>query len=204
MDFYFLICGTLAILISFGVFESILKINKLSRFLLSIFLILSCVFDAIGAINILNINISLNLILNFVMFVVLFAMQKSIRGIISTILTSLIIISVLVCYHALNLEIFEYAYVQPYIYIAMIVGLILYYVCPNINSVFCGTLLGSILFELIFHQMSWSYVDQTLNLGGNVAISFTFICSLSYCLFNSFVKGIKFLKSRKKENLKLN
>ena len=110
MDFYFLICGTLAILISFGVFESILKINKLSRILLSIFLILSCVFDAIGAINILNINVSLNLILYFVMFVVLFAMQKSIRGIISTILTSLIIISVLVCYNALNLEIFEYAY----------------------------------------------------------------------------------------------
>ncbi len=202
MDLYFLICGTLAILISFGVFESVLKTNKLSRFLLSIFLILSCVFDAIGTVNILNVNISLNLILYFIMFVVLFAMQKSIKGIISTILTTLIIISVLVCYNALNLEIFEYAYVQPFVYVAIVVGIILYYVCPNINSVFCGTLLGSILFELIFHQMSWTNVNQTLNLGGDVAITFTFVCVLSYCLFNSLVLGIKYLKTKKQEKIK--
>ncbi len=202
MDLYFLICGTLAILISFGVFESVLKINKLNRFLLSIFLILSCVFDAIKAINILGVNVSLNLILYFVMFVVLFAMQKSIKGIIATILTSLIIISVLACYNAINLEMFEYAYVKPFVYIAIIVGIILYYICPNINSVFCGTLLGAILFELIFHQMSWNYVNQTLNLGGDVAITFTFVCVLSYCLFNSLVLGIKYLKTKKQEKIK--
>ena len=129
-------------------------------------------------------------------------MQKSIKGIIATILTSLIIISVLACYNAINLEMFEYAYVKPFVYIAIIVGIILYYICPNINSVFCGTLLGAILFELIFHQMSWNYVNQTLNLGGDVAITFTFVCVLSYCLFNSLVLGIKYLKTKKQEKIK--
>ena len=63
MDLYFVLSGTLAILCLFGVFESILKICCLNRWIVSIFLVTTSVFSVIGDVTVFNINFSLNLFL---------------------------------------------------------------------------------------------------------------------------------------------
>lgn len=202
MDLYFLISGTLAILFAFGVFEKTLKINKLNRFFVVCFLLLTCVFDAIGNINILNVTLSLNLILYMVVFVILFVLQKNLKSFIATVLTSLIIVAVFYCYNALNMETFEFAYVKPYVYLALVLGFVLYTICPSMNSTFCGTLLGSIVFELTFFQMSFKVVEQTLMLGGDFTIAFTLYVTISYGICSCVSYMIKKIKSKKQEKVK--
>ena len=104
MDFYFLICGALCILTFFNVFESVLKANKLNRWLTALMLLLSIIFSVIGDIKILGITISLNLILYLVCFVYLLVKNLKIKSIVLMLLASLITISVLVCYNAINFE----------------------------------------------------------------------------------------------------
>ncbi len=201
MDFYFLICGAFAILIPFGVFEKILKINKLNRYFLSLFLIISCILNAVGSVKIYNMNISLNLFLYLIAFVVVFLRQKRVKPIISTILTSLIVIAFVVCYNAINFSAFEYAYVQPYVYVALFLGVILNFVCADFKSCFCGVFLGTVLSEFIFYEMSIAMSEEVLFLGTSFTITFTFLSTASFCLINAILYAVKYMKTKKQEKV---
>ena len=199
MDLYFLLCGTLTILISFGVFEKVLKSVKLNRWLVCCFLLLSCVFSAIEGIKIYGMNISLNLILYGILFIFLFFKQRTAKSFISCLIASLLVIAVLVCYRAINLSGFEYAYVQPYVYVAIVFGIVIYYLCPNFYSAFCGVFLGNVVFELLFHELSLSYSNEILQLGSTLNVTFTFVCMIVFSLFSFFASSVKSLKNRKKQ-----
>ena len=201
MDLYFLLCGAFSILVAFGIFEKVLKINSLNRYFLSLFLIISCILSAVGSIKIYNINISLNLFLYLLVFIIVFLKQKKVKNVISTILTSLIVIAVVVCYNALNFSSFEYAYVQPYVYIALFLGFILNFVCSNFKSCFCGVFLGTVLSEFIFYEMSIAMSEEIMNLGSSFTITFTFISTISFCFINAIFYAVKCIKSKKQEKI---
>ena len=204
MDFYFLTCGTLFILTLFNVFESVLKANKLNRWLTALVFLLSAVFAVVGDINIIGLNISLNLILYIVCFAYLLIKNFKIKSLLFMLIACLITISVLVCYNAINFENYIFAFVQPYVYFALGMGIVLYYVCNNVSTAFCGTLMGVVLFEYVFHKTSIKLLEETLVLGKQYCLTFTLISMLSYCLINTFVyilKGIKIRKQQKNQNL---
>ena len=201
MNLYFLISGTLAILISFGVLSIVLKANKLDRIILSAFLILSCVVSVMGNISLLGISLSINFLVYFLFFVLLFFQQKSIKAYLATILSALIVIAVMMCYNAINLSNFEFSLIQPYVYVALVIGIVLFYICPNYKSAFCGTFLGFVCFELLFHELSASFVSENLVVGGTQCILMTFVSLISFCLYATFVYFIKAISSRKKEKV---
>lgn len=201
MDLYFVLSGTLAILCLFGVFESILKICCLNRWIVSIFLVTTSVFSVIGDVTVFNINFSLNLFLYVIAFILLLTRLKNVKNILTIILTASITLAILVSYKAINFSEFEYALIQPYVYVALLVGLVLCFICKNTSSAFCGTLIGSVLFEIIFFQMSIDSYTKPLVLGSDLIIAYTFICSISYIFFFGISTVFKSIKQRKQEKI---
>lgn len=199
MGLYFIISGTLAILVSFGVFEGVLKANNIKRLFASIFLIISCILSTFNKVNIFGAEISINIILYLFVTIVMFFKQKTIKSYISLILSGLLVISVLTFYNALNLSSFEFSTVQPYVYVAIFMGVVLNYVCTNFKSSFVGTFIGCLVFELLFYNLSLSFTAQNLTIGSDQTMLFTIVSAIAYCMFNYFVYLARSIKNRKKE-----
>lgn len=202
MDLYFILSGTLFILCVFGVFEKFLKYCQLNRWMVSGFLFLSTIFSVIGNISISGTSVSFNLFLYIVAFLILFIRKNSPKGILFVLLTFLTTIAVLVCYNAVNLSSFEYAFIQPYVYVSIVLGFLFSLFCQNFSSAFCGTILGSIIFEIIFHQLSVNSYNEALIIGNDFSITYTLICSVSFIFFYGFNSLLKTIKQRKREKIK--
>ena len=197
MDLYFVIAITLGILTLFGVFESVLKSNNLNKYVVSIFLFLSAILGFMGQVNLFSINLSLNLILYVLVFVYFFIKQRSIKSIVSCIVTTMIVIALMVCYNSIDLTTFEYSFIQPFVYVALCLGMFLCFLCPDAKSVFCGTFLGAIIFEYAFHEISFKVTSEMLSLGSGFAITFTLITLISYCILHFISAKVKIYKERK-------
>lgn len=183
MSFYFVLSGTLAILTAFGVFESFIKKSGVNRFFVALFLLVTAVLSLFGNIEIGGYGISLNLFVYAIAFIVLLTKLKSVKGILAAFISCLIILAFLVCYNAFDLSNFEYNFVQPYIYLALLCGCILAFICPNVSSVFCGTLLGGLIFEVAIYNINLDLGMANLQIGGELALTCTLLCCVSYALF---------------------
>lgn len=198
MSLFFLISGALAILISFGVFENVLKVNNIKRSFAAIFLIFSCALSAIGKVNIFGVETNLCMVLFAIVATVLLFTQKSLKDYLFVVLSGLLIIAVLTFYNALNLTSFEYSYIQPYVYVALFMGIVFNYVCTSFKNAFVGTFVGCLTFELLFYKLSLMYTNQSLMIGTDLTLIFTLLTVVSYCLFGFVTYGIRAVKSRKK------
>lgn len=203
MNLSFVLMGVLSILCAFGVFESILKICGLNRLLVSLFFLVGAVLSLFGSINIFGYEISLNIFNFTLVFVILLPKLKNAKNIISMLLCSLIILATFVCYNAFDLTNFEYNFVQPYVYMAIILGIIFSIFVKNISSVFCGSYIGSIIFEIVAFDMFGKNMETNFLLGGEMMVTSIIIICLTYAIFfwlKNFVTNLKLKKKTKSLN----
>ena len=203
MNLTFVVMGTLTILVAFGVFESFLKICGLNRFLTCIFLLIGTVFSLLGTVNILGYEISFNLFNYFVAFVILMTKIKNVKSFVSAIICCMVIIVAFSCYNAVNLSEFEYDFVQPYVYMSLVIGIIFSLFSNNIGSVFCGTFVGGIIYELIASKMFAVSIETPLTLGGQMVIQSIIVMCITFVILSevkSFVTNLKLKKKSKTIN----
>ncbi len=198
MNFSFVIMGTLAILCAFGVFEGFIKNCGLNRLIVSLFSLIGAILSLIGSVQIWGYNISLNVFNCTLAFVMLLPRLKNIKNIISMFICCLIIIATFVCYSAFDLTNFEYNFVQPYVYMSICIGLIFSLFVDNVSAVFCGSYIGSIIFEIVTFDLFGQNMNSGFLLGGEMMITSIIIISLSYILLFNFKKLFVNLKIKNK------
>ena len=203
MNLTFVIMGTLTILTAFGVFESFFFLFGLNRFLTCIFLLVGTVFSLLGTVNILGYEISFNLFNYFIAFVILITKIKNVKSFVSAIICCMVIIVAFSCYNAVNLSEFEYDFVQPYVYMSLVIGIIFSLFSNNIGSVFCGAFVGGIIYELIASKMFAVSVETPLTLGGQMVIQSIIVVCVTFVVLSaikSFVANLKLKKKSKTVN----
>ena len=203
MNLTFVIMGTLTILTAFGVFESILKVCGLNRFFTCIFFLIGTVFSLLGTVNIFGHEISFNLFNYFIVFVLLMTKIKNIKSFVSAIICCMVIIVAFTCYNALNLTEFEYDFIQPYVYMSLVIGIIFSLFSNNIGSVFCGAFVGGIIYELISSKMFGASVESSLTLGGQMMTQCILVLCVTFAILFAlkiFVSNLKLKKKSKTIN----
>ena len=98
---------------------------------------------------------------------------------------------------------FEYNFVQPYVYMAIILGIIFSIFVKNISSVFCGSYIGSIIFEMVSFDMFGQNMETNFLLGGEMMVTSIIIVCLTYAIFfwlRNFITNLKLKKKTKSLN----
>ena len=196
MDFYFILCGALAILCAFNVCENILKTNDINRFFATLFLISSCVLSMCGYFKIFDVEISYVMALNLLVYVYYFLTLKHIKNYLFAGLTSLIIIAILMCYFAFNFDI-SYIFTDPIIFVSIPIGIVCNFICSNFKTFFIGSLLGIICFEVIYFEVST--FGTTLEIGALNLMEFLLVSLVSYSVCFFVKQSVKRLKHNKKQ-----
>lgn len=199
MNFYFVLNGCLFFLILFGVFEHLLKFYNINKWFACLFVFLSCVFNMLQSFQIFGIMINLNFVLYiFTFFVYLFKL-KGFKNYFKMIFVSLIIVAVLMCYSAFDFADFEYSFVGIYVYVAIIVGFVLSFILPNLKTTFCGTMLGGVIYDLIYWKFFNGLDSEMFTLWQISTLTFVFVTICSYCISNYFVWLSKTYRNKKKQ-----
>lgn len=177
MDFYFVICGSLAILSIFNVFENSLKVLHLNRFFVFSFSIVSMIFSLIGNLYLGEIAINLNIFLYGLVLIWSLVTQTKLKNIVYIFIIASITIACFIVHNLVGLSAYDYLYVLPIAYFALFIGFIFAFCIYNLKIVFAGLTLGAILFE-VFNFVS---VDMEYVLGSMFLLEFVIVGTLSYC-----------------------
>lgn len=199
MNLYCMISGCLFFLVIFGVLDRSLSFYGLNKWLLSAFLLLSCVFSLLQNLVVATFMISLNFIIYFAVFVIYLVKIKNVKNYFKTLFCSLIVIAVLMCYSAFDLADFEYSFVGIYVYVAIALGIIFSFVLPNIKTTYCGVVFGSIIFDLIYWKFFNGFDGENYILMPTNTLTFIFVTVACYCLFNYLFCIVKAYKNKKKQ-----
>ena len=207
MDFYVVLCVCLAILLTFSVGESFLKQANIKKYNVIAFLLLSVLFAYLPNIKLWGIEINLNFVLYFAGFVFMFFKTKSVKDIIKMFITFCVSLTLSVCYNSLNFLQFEFAYFQPYIILAIAIGVICSMTTIKYNTIYCG-LFGAVFVSELIRSGNVMYQSQNKFCLGDFQFSTLMLVGLlSYvvCLF--FIKqgqNIKQKIANKKQATKQN
>ena len=142
MEFYSVFCICIFILLLFSVGESILKITKLKKRFIIIFVFISVLFYWMPAINLDIFKLSLNFMLYFIVFMCCVLKTNKLKEFGRILLISLITLAFCVCYNSLNLLKFEFSYFQPYLILAGVLGGLCATLTNNNQTSFAGLFVG--------------------------------------------------------------
>ena len=197
MNLNFLVCGTLCILVLFGVFSSVLKFYGINRWLCFVFLLLSCIFSVTNNVKMFGIEINLNAFLFIPVFILCFLKIGNMKEYFKLVLLTLCIVAVMLCYKTFDNSDFDFSFVGTYVYVALSLGFLLSIVLGKFSTTFCGITLGTIIFDLIFVEFSQNLQSQTFVLFETKSVIFILTTLISFCIFN-FVFCKIFRKKTKK------
>ncbi len=203
MNLSFVIMGTFAILTAFGVFQGAIKNIGLNRLFVALFFLVGAILSLFNNINIYGIEISLNSFNFTLAFLLLLPKLRTVKSFLSMLICLLLTITILVCYNAFDLTNFEYDFVQPYVYVSICVGIIFSVFIKNVSSVFCGTFLGTLVFEIVTANMFNMQVDNIIYIGSEMMIVSILIVTLTYSLLY-YIKSIFTILRLKKKSKPLN
>ena len=202
MELYFYICGIFAILSLFGVFESFERSCGLNRWFVCVFFVLSMIFSVVPNIEISNFYVNLNLFL-FIFVTFCFVVKKNtVRGIVSAFIVCLITIALFVCLSAANFS-SEFAFVKPYFYVAIVSGIMGYFLCTNFYNMFVGTFVGVELCEIVMHNIFLN-VDERFIFANIDTLTYVIVCAITYVVIFGMVNminAIKIKRIKKNRNL---
>ena len=207
MDFYIVLCICLTILVLFDVGEVILKNAKIKKNWAVFFLVLSILFFYLPSVDVGEIKISFNFILYFITFLFAFLKCKNIKQIIRIFVVFCIALALCVCYNSLNLLQFEFAYFQPYILLAVLIGTICATITDNHNTIYSGLLLAISISELIRSGSIMFGGQNKFCLGDSQFLCLMIISLLSFlcCLcVKNFAKKLKQQHQIKKQSKQQN
>ena len=202
MDFYIVMCVCLIILVLFDVGESVLKNANIKKSRLLIFLILTVLLYFLPKISLGEVQVSLNFLLCCLGFLFMFFQLKNIKQIIKVFIVFCIALTLCVCYNSLNLLQFEFAYFQPYILLAIVIGVICSTTTNNHNTIYCGVFLAVSISELIRSNGIMFGEQNVFCLGDSQFLCLLMISLFSFMLclhITTFIKKIKQNRHKKQQ-----
>ena len=199
MNLYFVISGCSFLLILFGVFENLLKFYNINRWLACGVMFISCVFSVISNLKIVEVILSLNFVLYAVIFAIYFLKIKNIKDYFKIFFCSLIVVAVLMCYSAFDFADFEYSFVGIYVYVAIVLGFVFSFISPNVKTTFCGALLGSVVFDVVYWKFFNGFDGELFTLVPTSTLTFILVSICSYCVFCRLVWLAKGYRNKKKQ-----
>lgn len=201
MNLNFVICGTLCILVLFGVGESVLKFYKLNRWLTFVGLLISCVLSVLGSVKLFGTRFGLCAFLLIPIFAISFVKVKNIKEYLKLFLLSLTVVAILLCYKSLKISDYDYAFVGNYVYVSLIFGFLMSFLIKNIKTAFCGITLGTILFDVLFVEYSQTFASESFVFFEINSITFMLTTLLSFMFFNFIFCKIRGQKAKKKQQI---
>lgn len=196
MEFYVVLCVCLALLLLFSVGESFLKQANIKKYNVISFLIVSVLFSYLPKIMLWGIEVNLNFALYFAVFVLMLFKTKSLKDIIKMFIIFCVSLTLCVCYNSLNLLQFEFAYFQPYIILAIVVGAICSVTTIKHNTIYCGMFGGVFISELI---RSGNVMYQSQNrfcLGDSQFSTLILVGMISFVISLFLIKACRNIKQR--------
>lgn len=204
MDFYVVLCISLIILILFDVGESVFKNANIKKNWVLLFLVLSVILYFLPQISVGGIYVSLNYILYFLTFLFMIFCLKDIKQVVTISIVFCITLTLCVCYNSLNLLQFEFAYFQPYVLLAVVIGAICSTTTNNHNTIYCGVFLSVTISELI-RSNGIMFVEQNkFSLGDSQFLCLVTISIFSFLLFFNVATIIKKIKQNRQKKQQIN
>lgn len=202
MNFYIITSIVLTILLLFSVGESIAKSNNVNRYFLIAFLILSAICFCIPPISIFGYLFNPCYFIYLFAFIYMISKIRSFKDLFKTIFLTLIILAVCVCYNAINTTKFEYAFVQPYLFVAFLLGCVCIGFSQKEHVVFSSFFLGVTLSEVISKDIFLLRATETFMLGENRFACIMLMGILGFAIAKQIVCVVLYFKN--KRNVALN
>lgn len=201
MNLNFVVCGTLCILALFGVFESVMKFYNLNRWLTFAILFAFCVCSLLQNVKLFGVELGLCAFLVVPIFAISFVKIKSIKEYLKLFLLSLSTVAILLCYKSLSISDYDYNFVGNYVFVALGFGFLMCFLIRNIKTAFCGTTLGTILFDVLFVEYSQTLASENFVLFEINSITFILTTLLSFMFFNFIFCKIRGQKAKKNQQI---
>lgn len=200
MNFSLLILCVSFILILFSVGESVYNQLKVKRLFILITVLALILFRLIPNITISSVQISVaNFILPLIISVFLCVSSlRSLKSWVRFFVSTLIVVTLTLVYNVIEFNIYEGAFVQPYVFLGLVLGLLSFLVCQNSKIVFASCISGLTISEIIFYKSRYGvYGFNNLVFGTEMMIC-TLLIAFIFSLLCQFAwRKIKYAKRKK-------
>ena len=201
MEYSSLILGVLFILVCFNVGESVTKklLFKKIYLLIIILAMFICRFIAPISISDWQISISGFIIPLFISVYYLFKVG-SLYSYLKVGVAILLVTTLTLIYNIISFESFEYAYFQPYIFLAIVLGITAFFIAKTATNTFVALFLGYTLASVIHYLTKGIENYQMINLGGEQMLAML-VTSFASSLFGYYIsRKIKQIRRRRAKN----
>ena len=111
-------------------------------------------------------------------------------------MTFCITLTLCVCYNSLNLLQFEFSYFQPYLILAIVIGVICSAISDNYNTIYSGVFGAVFVSELIRSKNVMFDIQNNFSLGDVQFSTIILVSIVSFLISLFFVKVVKKLKHK--------
>ena len=201
MDYSSLILGVLFILVCFNVGESVTKKLLFKKLYLLIIILAMFICSFIAPISIGDWQISISgFIIPFLISVYYLFKVGSLYSFLKIGVAILLVTTLTLIYNVISFESFEYAYFQPYIFLAIVLGISAFFIAKTATNTFVALFFGYTLASVIHYLTKGIENYQMINLGGEQMLAML-VTSFASSLFGYYIsRKIKQIRRRRAKN----
>ena len=201
MEYSSLILGVLFILVCFNVGESVTKKLLFKKIYLLIIILAMFICSFIAPISISDWQISISgFIIPFFISVYYLFKVGSLYSYLKVGVAILLVTTLTLIYNIISFESFEYAYFQPYIFLAIVLGITAFFIAKTATNTFVALFLGYTLASVIHYLTKGIENYQMINLGGEQMLAML-VTSFASSLFGYYIsRKIKQIRRRRAKN----
>lgn len=198
MTFSLILSGVLLILVCFNVGESIYKKLNLRKKYLILFLVLTLILYFVPSIKIASVSFTfVGFVLPLVFSVMTIVKTKRLKTFLRMTIAFLISFALNIIYNLITFDVYESSILQPYILLAIILGMGLLFVVQTPSRMYASMFFGLISAEIVFYISRYSiYGDYYLTIGSEKVFCMLITAFTASVLTFYFQRKIKTIKIR--------
>lgn len=198
MTFSFILTGVLLILVCFNVGESIYKKLNLRKKFLLLVLIITLILYFVPSTRIHGITFTwVGFVLPLIFSILTLTKIKHIRTVLPMLVALLISFALNIIYNLITFDVYESAILQPYILLAIILGIGLLFVAQTPSRMYASMFFGLISAEIVFYISRYSiYGDYYLTIGSEKVFCMLITAFTASVLTFFFARKVKTIKIR--------
>ena len=200
MTFSLILTGVLLILVCFNVGESIYKKLNIKKTVLVLFLSLTLALYFVPNINIAGVSFGwTGFVLPLIFSIMAIAKTKRLKTFLRMIVATLIAFALNIVYNLITFDVYESAILQPYVFLAIFMGIGLLFVVQTPSRLYASMFVGIILAEIVFYLSRYSiYGDYYLTIGSEKVFSILLTSFTASLLTFFFVRKVRTMSIRKR------